>query len=158
MAFTFIRPVLGALLAGLALNLPADESDLLPAFDIDRDTVELQFENQAASGCLLSPYQARDAIEESLQQLGFRLSGASGNVLRVMTWGAETDDYHCAIVLETELRKYGLRVELGADRAVSTDLRLWGTSDLLTGPKIRMQERIEAKILQHIGDLHRAMN
>lgn len=155
MASRFILP--GILLAALVPCVLANDSDLLQAFDIERDALELQFDNQAASGCLLSPYRARDAFEDSLRERGFRLTGASVFVLRVVTWGAEIDDYHCAIVLETELRRYGMRVELEGGRTIATDLKLWSASDLLTGPGMRMQERIDAKILQHIGDLRRAL-
>jgi hypothetical protein len=136
-------------------SAPADDA-LLAAFDIADDTIELEFENQAPTACLLSAFQTRDALEAELQALGFRLTRASTFVLTVLTWGTAIDDYHCAIVVETVLLKRAARMQLG-ERAITGDVRLWGASDLLSGPKIRLQERIDARVLQHAGRLRGAI-
>lgn len=146
-----------AICCGLAAFTPARTGDaLLTVFDGASDTVELEFENQAPTACLLSPYLTRDALQAELQALGFRLSRASNFVLTVVTWGTAIDDNHCAIVVEMVLSGRNTRVEAG-ERATSGDVRLWGASDLLTGPKIRLQERIDAKVLEQVGLLRGAI-
>lgn len=136
---------------------PAEKPEFLKAFDPERDAVQLEFENQVDPACFWQPYPIRDAIAAQLEAAGLRLTGSSRYVLDVMSWGLETDDYHCAVVLEMKFRRHGVRAEVAPDRPVSTVLLLWDESDMLFGPKIHLQERIEQKALEQIANLHRAM-
>ena len=50
-----------------------------------------------------------------------------------------------------------VRAEVTPERAVSTELLLWDESEMLFGPKIHLQERLEKKALEQVGKLHKAL-
>jgi hypothetical protein len=136
----------------------ADEiPELLAAFDPEVDSIQLEFENQVEVGCLLSPYLARDEVRAELQRLGYRVSKSSRYVFSMISWGIATDDYHCSVVLESDFRRYGVRLRIPDKPEFGADLAAWSTSDLLTGPKIHLQERLLDKSLYHVNEFHVAL-
>lgn len=137
--------------------LPDEKPEFLAAFDPERDAIQLEFENQVDPACFWQPYQLRDAIAAELEALGLRIVGSSLYVLDVMSWGLETDDFHCAVVLEMKFRRHAVRAEVAPERAVSTELLLWDASDMLHGPKVHMQERLEKKAFEQAGNLFEAL-
>ena len=146
-----------AVLVGASPAQPGEKPEFLAAFDPARDAIQLEFENQVDPACFWQPYPLRDAIVAELEQLGVSIAGSSLYVLDVMSWGLETDDFHCAVVLEMKFRRHGVRAEVTPERAVSTELLLWDESEMLFGPKIHLQERLEKKALEQVGKLHKAL-
>ena len=135
----------------------AEKPEFLAAFDPEHDAIQLEFENQVAPACFWQPYQLRDAIAAELKANGLTVTGSSRYVLDVLSWGLETDDFHCAVVLDMKFRRHGVRAEVGPDRSVRTELLLWDSSDMLFGPKIHMQERLEKKAFEEVGKLYQAL-
>ena len=134
-----------------------EKPEFLAAFDPATNAIQLEFENQVDPACFWQPYPLRDAIIAELEGLGVRLTASSLYVLDVMSWGLETDDFHCAVVLEMKLRRHGVRAEVSPERTVSTDLLLWDESEMLFGPKIHLQERLEKKAFEQVGNLYEAL-
>ena len=145
-----------ALFAGPPLHA-SEKPELLALFDRETDAIQLEFENQAAPGCFWSPYRVRDAIAAELERLGLRRADSSLYVLTMVAWGIETDDYHCSVVLESELRRHSVTVQATGESAVNTDVQFWDASDLLAGPKITMQDRIQDKAIAQINGLNAAL-
>ena len=154
-----LRKSLAALCVTLVFGTchAAEKPPFLATFDPEVDTIQFEFENQAEPGCFWGPYNVRDSLVEEMQNLGLKSAEASIYELSVVAWGASTDDYHCAIMVETRLYKFGVRAETAEDEWVSTDLLIWDDSDMLTGPKINMDERIQTTVVSHMRDLQRAM-
>lgn len=147
-------PLSGLLLAISFCAQATEKTFLLAAFDFEQDTIELEVENQAQPGCFLNPYELKDVIAGEFERLGFTVSDASPYVLSVVSWGVAIDDYHCAVVLDTVLNKRGVSVHVTDEQVARTDIRLWETSDILTGPKFRMQDRLIEKAIHHANGLH----
>ena len=137
--------------------LAAEKPEFLAAFDPSAESIQLAFENQAEPGCFWGPYRVRDAILAELESLGYSTARSSLYELAVVVWGAETDEHHCSVVLETEFRRYAVRAQVDGETTVSTDLVLWETCDMLTGPKIHMDDRIHDGAVAHLRALHRAL-
>ncbi|MEJ2383693.1 MAG: hypothetical protein P8Y54_04765 [Xanthomonadales bacterium] len=154
-----VRSFLTALaLAGMTLPaVAAEKPEFLAAFDPASDAIQLEYENQVDPACFWRPYHLRDAIAAEMERLGLKSATSSLYVLDVMSWGMETDDYHCAVVLDMRLRRHGVRAEVSPDRAVSTELLLWDESEMLFGPKIHMQEQLENKAFELVGTLFKAL-
>jgi hypothetical protein len=146
-----------SLLAWSTPVMPDEKPEFLAAFDPARDAIQLEFENQVDPACFWQPYQLRDAIAAELEALGLRIAGSSLYVLDVLSWGLETDDFHCAVVLDMKFRRHGVRAEVSPERAVSTELLLWDASDMLHGPKIHLQERLEKKAFEQAANLFEAL-
>lgn len=146
-----------ALAAWVSPAEPGEKPEFLAVFDSARDAIQLEFENQVDPACFWQPYPLRDAIVAELEQLGLTMAGSSIYVLDVMSWGLATDDFHCAVVLEMKFRRHGVRAEVTPERTVSTELMLWDESDMLFGPKIHLQERLEKKAVQQVGNLFKAL-
>ena len=151
-----------ALLAGTLLlvvtDLPADDKpELLAAFDRQADAIQFEFENQAEAGCIWRPYPTRDAMLERLEEVGLQTRPSSLWVLEVVTWGAAVDDYHCAVLLEMELRRFSVPVELPGGDTIRTDIPVWEASEMLTGPKIHMDDRVRNKALEYLEQLLEGM-
>ena len=142
----------------LCLGAQAGEKKpFLATFDPAVDSIQLEFENQAEPGCFWSPYNVRDALVEEMQGLGFKPGDSSIYEMSVVAWGASTDDYHCAIMVETKLFKFGVRAETAEDEWVTTDLLIWDDSEMLTGPKINMDDRIRQTVVGHMRSMQLAM-
>ena len=149
--------ILAVCLAWAVPALAAEKTEFLAAFDPARDAIQLEFENQVDPACYWRPYELRDAIAAELERLGVSVATSSVYVLDVMSWGLATDDLHCAVVLEMKFRRHGVRAEVTPQRAVSTELLLWDESDMLFGPKIHMQERLEDKAAAQAGNLFKTL-
>lgn len=135
----------------------SEKTEFLAAFDPSSESIQLEFENQAEPGCFWGPYRVRDAIQRELASLGYATARSSLYVLGVVAWGAETDEHHCSVVLESEFRRYAVKAQVDTETTVSTDVVLWETCDLLTGPKIHMDDRIHDGAVAHLRALHRAL-
>ena len=135
----------------------AEKPGFLAAFDAEVDAIQLEFENQAEPGCFWSPYRVRDELLADLESQGFKVSDSSIYVLSILAWGAETDDYHCAVVLEAELRKHGVTAEVAEGQTVSTDIVIWDASEMMTGPKIHMDDRIRGVTQGYMADMAKAI-
>ena len=153
--------IIFALLISIAISIngfAASNPELLLLFDKSRDSVELEVENQAAHGCFLNPYELKAIAREQLEQLGFRIAPSSPFVLSLVSWGVASDEHHCAVVLESGFRKYAVKVQLNDERMISTELSLWQTLDMLTGPNMRLQERVCEKLLQQLHGFDQAVS
>lgn len=147
----------GVLLLG-APGLQADNKpEFLAAFDLQGDAIQFEFENQAETGCIWRPYPTRDAMLEMLQEAGLQTRPSSLWVLEVVTWGAAVDDYHCAVLLEMELRRFSVTVELPDGNTIRMDIPVWEASEMLTGPKIHMDDRVREKALAYLEQLLEGM-
>lgn len=145
-----------ALLASLGLS--ADEKPaFLAAFDPATESIQVEFENSAERGCLWRPYAIRDAVKAQLGELGYTTSDSSLWVMNVFIWGAATDDYHCALVLETVFQRHGVRAEAGPGRTVNTELRVWDDTEMLTGPKVNMDDRVLQTLAQRLASWAQSM-
>lgn len=149
-------------LAALCLLACADltageKTAFLAAFDPESDAIQLEFENQAEPGCFWKPYAVKDSIAERLEENGIRSAPSSLWVLEIVAWGAATDDYHCAVMLEMELRRFSVTAEVPGGSPVRTDLAVWDASEMLTGPKIHMDDRIHDWAVDHLQQMQKAM-
>lgn len=150
------------IVSGLAMlashGLPADEKPaFLGAFDPETESIQVEFENSAERGCLWRPYSIRDAVKAQLAELGYTTSDSSLWVMNVFIWGAATDDYHCALVLETVFTRHGVRAEAGPDRMVNTELRVWDDTEMLTGPKVNMDDRVLETVAHRLASWQQSM-
>jgi hypothetical protein len=136
----------------------AEKPAFLAAFDPQTESIQVEFDNSAERGCLWRPYGIRDAVKAQLAELGYTTSDSSLWVMSVFIWGAATDDYHCALVLETVFTRHGVRAEAGPDRTVSTELRVWDATEMLTGPKVNMDDRVLATVAQRMAAWQQAMD
>ena len=109
------------LLAACGFVHAAEKPHFLATFDPAVESIQLEFENQAEPGCFWGPYKVRDALLAEMQDLGIKTSESSLFVLSIVTWGAATDDYHCAVLVETELKKFGVRAETSEDEWIGID-------------------------------------
>jgi hypothetical protein len=150
------------IVAGLAIlashGLLADEKPaFLAAFDPQTESIQVEFDNSVERGCLWRPYGIRDAVKAQLAELGYTTSDSSLWVMNVFIWGAATDDYHCALVLETVFTRHGVPAEAGPNRMVSTELRVWDAIEMLTGPKVNMDDRVLVTVAQRLAAWQQAM-
>ena len=142
----------------VATSLRADtKPEFLAAYDRQDDAIQFEFENQAEAGCIWRPYPTRDAMLERLEAAGLQTRPSSLWVLEVVTWGAAVDDYHCAVLLEMELRRFSVPVELPGGDTIRTDIPVWEASEMLTGPKIHMDDRVREKALSYLEQLLEGM-
>ena len=146
------------LLAACGFVHAAEKPQFLATFDPAVESIQLEFENQAEPGCFWGPYKVRDALLEEMENLGIKTSESSLFVLSIVTWGAATDDYHCAVLVETELRKFGVRAETSEDEWIGIDLLVWDDSELLTGPKVHMDDRIHDTVVGHMAEIRKAID
>ena len=150
--------LLASALLLVATSLRADtKPEFLATYDLEGDAIQFEFENQAEAGCIWRPYPTRDAMLERLEEAGLQTRPSSLWVLEVVTWGAAVDDYHCAVLLEMELRRFSVPVEMPDGNTLRTDIPVWEASEMLTGPKIHMDDRVREKALTYLEQLLEGM-
>ena len=150
------------IVTGLAMlashGLPAVEKPaFLAAFDPKTESIQVEFENSAERGCLWRPYGIRDAIKSQIAELGYTTSDSSLWVMNVYIWGTATDDYHCALVLETVFTRHGVLAQATPEREVSTEMRVWDATEMLTGPKVNLDDRVLKTMAQRLATWQQSM-